>query len=336
MADAGFGRGHRDAAGGIADHALHRAELDLVAERRRGAVRVDIVDVTYRNSGAFDRHAHAAERAVAVRRRCGNMVGIARQPVAGQLGIDPSAARLGMVERFQHHRAGALAHHEAVAVLVVGARGALRIVIEPGRQRAQRREAGQRNAIDRGFRAARHHHFGIAERHHARGVANGMGAGRAGGDHRVVGAFQAEFDGDEAGCEIDDAAGNEERRHPARPLFPQCDGHIGDALDAADAGADHHAGIGLIFVALRPPAGVVERLACRAHGVDDELVDLALLLRLHPLIGIEGAIAAVAARDAAGDLTGDIGDVEPVDSFGAALTLEQALPCRLHAASERR
>jgi hypothetical protein len=54
------------------------------------------------------------------------------------------------------------------------------------------------------------------------------------------------------------------------------------------------------------------------------------------LIGIEGAIAAVAARDAAGDLTGDIGDVEPVDSFGAALTLEQALPCRLHAASERR
>ena len=32
-------------AGGIADQALDRAELDLVAERRRGAVRVDVVDV---------------------------------------------------------------------------------------------------------------------------------------------------------------------------------------------------------------------------------------------------------------------------------------------------
>src|SRR3989304_3348871 len=42
MADAGFGRRHGNLAGGIADQALHRAELDLVAERRRGAVRIDV------------------------------------------------------------------------------------------------------------------------------------------------------------------------------------------------------------------------------------------------------------------------------------------------------
>ena len=86
----------------------------------------------------------------------------------------------------------------------------------------------------------------------------------------------------------------------------------------------------------RPPAGVVERLARRAHGKDDEVVDLALLLRLHPLIGIVGAVAAVAARDHAGDLAGNVGDIEGVDLLGAALAFEQALPRRLDAASERR
>ena len=38
------------------------------------------------------------------------------------------------------------------------------------------------------------------------------------------------------------------------------------------------------------PAGIVERLRRRAHRIDDEVVDLALLLRLHPLIGIVGAV----------------------------------------------
>src|SRR5476651_1665944 len=98
--------------------------------------------------------------------------------------------------------------------------------------------------------------------------------------------------------------------HPARTFFMQIDRRLGDALDAANAGADQHAGHGLIFVTGRPPAGVVERLARRAHGIDDELIDLALLLGLHPLVGIEGGVAAVAARHAASDLAGDVGDVE--------------------------
>ena len=62
--------------------------------------------------------------------------------------------------------------------------------------------------------------------------------------------------------------------------------------------------VDLVFVASRLPAGIVERLARGAHGEDDEIVDLALLLRLHPLIGIEGAVRAVAARHLAGDLAG--------------------------------
>ena len=51
--------------------------------------------------------------------RGGDMVGIARQAVADQLGIDLGAARLRMLIFLEHDDPGALAHDEAVAVLVV-------------------------------------------------------------------------------------------------------------------------------------------------------------------------------------------------------------------------
>ena len=99
--------------GGIADQALHRAELDLVAQRRRGAVGVDVVDVARRDAGALDRRGHAAERAVAVGGRRGDVEGVARHAVADQLGIDLGAARLGVLVLLQHDDAGALAHDES-------------------------------------------------------------------------------------------------------------------------------------------------------------------------------------------------------------------------------
>ena len=84
------------------------------------------------------------------------------------------------------------------------------------------------------------------------------------------------------------------------------------------------------------PTSVIERLACRAHGENNEIVDLALILRLHPLIGIEGTVAAVAPRNQAGDPAGQIGDIKCLDLLGAALAVEDALPARLDAASEWR
>ena len=91
----------------------------------------------------LQRHPHAAVGAVAVLRRRGDVVGVARQAVADHLGIDVRAPRLGVLEFFQHDDAGALAHDEAVAILVVGARGLLRLIVEggaraPGRRRSRR------------------------------------------------------------------------------------------------------------------------------------------------------------------------------------------------------
>src|SRR5262245_4442375 len=163
-----------------------------------------------------------------------------------------------------------------------------------------------------------------------------MRAGRAGGDHRVVGAFEAVLDRHIAGRELDDAAGHEERRHaPRSALFEHHTG-IGDAARAADAGADEHAGDDLVIVALRFPAGVVERLLGRAHRIDDELVDLALLLWLHPLVAVVGAVGAVAARDLSGDARGQVGHVDALDARHPALPGGETLPGVLDAATERR
>ncbi len=64
--------------------------------------------------------------------RRGDVVGVARQAVADDFGVDLRAARLGVLVFLEHDHARALAHHEAVAVLVVGAAGAGRLVVEVG------------------------------------------------------------------------------------------------------------------------------------------------------------------------------------------------------------
>src|SRR6185437_2514692 len=69
---------------------------------------------------------------------------------------------------------------------------------------------------------------------------------------------------------------------------------------------------------------------------DDEVVDLALVLWLHPLVGIEAGVGTVAARHHAGDLARQIGDVEGLDLPRAARAAQDSLPGRLDAASERR
>ena len=164
MADRRFGRGHRHLAGGVAEQPLDRGKLDLVAHRRRGAMRVDIVDIGGIDAGALHRRHHAAIGAVAVLGRRGDVERVARKPVADDLGIDAGAARLGVFEFLQHHHAGPLAHDEAVAVAVIGPRGALGLIVEIGRERAAGGEARDRQAADGRLRTAREHHVGIAER----------------------------------------------------------------------------------------------------------------------------------------------------------------------------
>ena len=97
--------------------------------------------------GALQRARHAAEGAVAILGRRGDVVGVAGQAVADDLGIDLGAARLGVLQLFENDDAGALAHDEAVAVAVIGARGLFRACrcgrsTAPGRRRSRRATSG--------------------------------------------------------------------------------------------------------------------------------------------------------------------------------------------------
>jgi hypothetical protein len=77
----------------------------------------------------------------------GHVEGVGAHAEAGQLGVDLGAARLGVLVLLEHQHAGALAEHEAVAVLVPGAARRSRVVVAGG-QRARRGEAADAQRRD--------------------------------------------------------------------------------------------------------------------------------------------------------------------------------------------
>ncbi len=159
-------------------------------------------------------------------------------------------------------------------------------------------------------------------------------AGRAGGDDGVVRTAQLVADRDMAGGEIDEATGNEEGRQAARTLVAQRVAAFDDAIEAADAGADENTGGALVVIRLRMPVGIGQRHFGSGNGIDDIGIDLALLLGLHPLVDIVGAVGAVADRNAAGDLGGQVFHFEFGNAAGAVSTGQQALPCDFRATTK--
>ena len=140
-----------------------------------------------------------------------------------------------MLITFEHNDAGALPHHEAVAITVIGPRGARRVVVEMRRQRFAGSKPCQSEAAERALCSACDHHIGIVEGDQPCSVPDGMRARRAGRDHGMIRPFQTVLYGHVTGREIDKTAGNEKRTETTRPLF--MDGHRAflDPLEAADA-----------------------------------------------------------------------------------------------------
>src|SRR5258708_2024913 len=123
-----------------------------------------------------------------------------------------------MLQFFKNQNAGAFAHHEAVAVLVPGTAGASGIVVASGK-RAHGGESADAHGGNGGFGAPSNHYVGIMVLDDAEGIADGVGAGGAGGGRRFIRALGAEAHGDVTGGEVDDGGGNEEKRDPARGPF---------------------------------------------------------------------------------------------------------------------
>jgi len=212
---------------------------------------VDVVNIFRRKSGALQRHLHGAEPAIAVFGRRGDVIGVAGKSIADNLAINFRAARFRSLIFFEHDKARPLAHEKAVAILVIGARCFFRRIIEMGGQRLTRRETGDADRTDRRFGAARQHDVSVIKRNQPRRIANRMSARRTGRDDGVVRAFQSKPDRHLPRHQIDEIAGDEEGRNPARALFFQHQDFILNAGKTANAGPGHHAGALALFFSLQ-------------------------------------------------------------------------------------
>ena len=158
----------------------------------------------------------------------------------------------------------------------------------------------------------------------------------------MIRTLQAVADGDLARGQVDQGRGDEEGADPARALFLEDDGRVGDGAQTADAGADHDAGAFALFLGLGFPARVGEGLVSGCDGVDDEVVDPLAILGRHDLFVVEHARLAgrtTAATIDGGDLARDgaaiARGVEIGDRADARPPLKDALPVVLDAPAER-
>jgi hypothetical protein len=130
--------------------------------------------------------------------------------------------------------------------------------------------------------------------------------------HRVVRPLEAIADRHLPRDQVDQRARNEERRHPPRPLsFSVMEV---SAMDESPPIPDPIRQPVRSWLSDRlASTRILDRLIGGGHAIEDELVDLAGLLRLHPVVGIEGAVGAVAALHFAGIGRSKSGRVEPRD-----------------------
>ena len=94
-----------------------------------GAVGVDVLDVVGVERASLRASCAWPGGAAAFGCGRGDVVGVGRAAAAEQLGVDAGAARAGVLEFFEDEDAGPFAEDEAVAVLVEGPAGALRVVV---------------------------------------------------------------------------------------------------------------------------------------------------------------------------------------------------------------
>src|SRR5690606_27827308 len=96
------------------EYFAYRSQFDDVAERRRGAVRVQIVDRTVH---VLECLTHAAHGTFAGRLH--HICTVCGHAVADELGVDARAARPRVLERLEDEHAAASGDHETVSVRVI-------------------------------------------------------------------------------------------------------------------------------------------------------------------------------------------------------------------------
>jgi hypothetical protein len=166
-------RGDRELVGVIAEDVLDRLRLRQVAERRRCAVCVDVVDVFWRKVGAAQCCAHhlGYSNGLGIRRR--HVVRVVRGAVTDHLGVDRRASRQRRVRVLQHEYTGPLADHKTGASGVEGTRGTRRMLLLR-HESAHGTEAGEDERMHASLGPAGEHCVSVATTDQLGGLAHGM------------------------------------------------------------------------------------------------------------------------------------------------------------------
>ena len=141
-------------------------------------------------------------------------------------------------------------------------------IVVAGGERLHGRESADAHGGDGGLGAAGDHGVRVAALDDAEGIADGVRGRGAGGGGGLVGAARAVADGDVSGGEVDDGAGDEERRDLARATGEHGRVFALDDVEAADAGADVDADAVVIGVMiLRPEWSMASCAAAMAKWI---------------------------------------------------------------------
>ena len=218
---------------GLLDH----ERLGGVVDLGRGAVRVVVGDIRRRHPGVFEGQGDGPRAARPFRVGGGEVVGVAGRAVAGELGVDPRAARYRFVPVLEDEDRRALAHQEAVAVLVERPRRELGPVVEGGAERLQPAERADRELGDRRLGSARDDRVAAARADEIECLTDRVGARGAGGDCRVGRPENAQPHRDVGGAFVRDHQGHGHREHPSRAGFEHLLVGLHHHFDSADADA---------------------------------------------------------------------------------------------------
>ena len=309
----------------VAEDVLDRLRLGDVAQRRRGAVRVDVADALGLDARALERRAHHRRDAGRLRLGLGEVVRVVRGAVAENLAVDVGAAPLGRVPVLEQHRPEPSPMTKPARVASNG-RDAFggssssiarpRIAVKPARISGIKHDsvppASTASAL-----AALDHLRGFADRMRARGARR---------DDRVVRPADPERDRELPRDRVDQDAREEARRHAIRPAVAEDVRLLDDAGDAADRRAEDDPDA----VGIEPlePA-VAQRFVACSHAEQDVPLELARLLGRNHVRRLE---AGHLARDPDRQTVG----VEGRDPADAALARERGAPRRRRIEPERR
>ena len=130
MACHALGAGHLDFVGVITEGDLEHSGFGGVVQVRRSSVGVVVVDVGRGNACILDGAGESLCAGFSTRARACDVVSVGRSAVAGEFGVNLSAAGLGMFQFFENHHCTTFTHHKTGAVQVERTASLFRAVVE--------------------------------------------------------------------------------------------------------------------------------------------------------------------------------------------------------------